>query len=132
MPEPTPEPIRVLYVDDEPDLRQIATFALQLDPGIAVESCASGRAALAHAAQWQPALILLDMMMPDLDGLATRRLLLENPATAAIPVAFVTAAARTHERAQLEAAGAIAIIAKPLDYTRLAQLVREMLGRPEP
>jgi CheY-like chemotaxis protein len=120
--------IRVLYVDDEPDLRQIACLSLQLDPGIEVRACASGEEALPIAAEWQPSLILLDMMMPGLDGLATRRLLREGPATAGIPVAFVTAAARRQEREQLEKADVIAIIAKPFDCLRLAQTVRGLLA----
>jgi len=120
--------IRVLYVDDEPDLRQIACLSLQLDPGIEVRACASGEEALPIAAEWRPSLILLDMMMPGLDGVETRRLLRDHPETASIPVAFVTAAARRHEREQLEEAGVIAIIAKPFDCLRLAQTVRDLLA----
>jgi len=122
------EAIRILYVDDEPDLRRIVTMSLQLDPEIEVRTCEGGREALAVAEEWQPMLILLDLMMPGLDGIATKGLLRAIPATSDIPVAFVTAAAHSDERRLLEEAGAVGIIAKPFDCMRLAQTVRGLLS----
>jgi len=121
------EMIRVLYVDDEPDLRMIAALALRLDPQLEVRTCATGHEGLAEAEEWQPALILLDWMMPDPDGIATRHLLRENPATAEIPVAFITGAANTDARRLLEQAGAVGIIEKPFEVRRLAQMVRSLI-----
>ena len=120
--------IRVLYVDDEPDLRRIVTMSLKLDPQLEVRTCEDGREGLEVAEEWQPALILLDMMMPGLDGIATHGLLRANPATCDIPVAFVTGVAHSDERRLLEKAGAVGIIAKPFDCTRLAQTVRSLLS----
>jgi len=123
------DPIRVLYIDDDPDLRTIVALALQRDPQMEVRTCATGREGLAVAEEWQPSLVLLDMMMPELDGVATRRLLRANPATADIPVAFITAVARGAERKLMEEAGAVGIIEKPFAVLELAQIVRELLAR---
>lgn len=122
------ETIRVLYIDDEPDLRHIVELALGMSSGMEVRSCANGWDGLAVAEEWRPALILLDMMMPELDGLGTLRLLREKPATSAIPVVFVTAMVRAEDRQRIEQAGALAIISKPFEVTRLAPLVRSLLA----
>ncbi len=62
---------RILYVDDEADIREVAAMAIGLDPELQVETCASGAEALLRAAEWQPDLILLDVMMPGMDGPTT-------------------------------------------------------------
>ncbi len=72
---------RILYVDDEPDIRDIAMMALELDPEIEARSCSSGREALGEAAVWKPDLILLDVMMPEMDGPETLRRLRESEET---------------------------------------------------
>ncbi|TIR46392.1 MAG: response regulator, partial [Mesorhizobium sp.] len=90
-------PARILYVDDEDDIREIAQMSLELEPEFEVRSSASGIAALTDAADWRPDLILLDVMMPDMDGPETLRRLADSPLTAAIPVAFITARTQTHE-----------------------------------
>ena len=72
---------RILYVDDEPDLREVAVMSLELDPDFEVRDCGSGEAALGIARAWKPALILLDMMMPGMDGPATLRALREETLT---------------------------------------------------
>jgi PAS domain S-box-containing protein len=81
----------VLYVDDEPDIREIAALALRLDGTLDVRAAASGAEALAVARERAPDLMLLDVMMPDLDGPATLTRFRAEPALAAIPVVFVTA-----------------------------------------
>lgn len=118
---------RILYVDDEADLREIATMSLELDPGFAVRTAASGSAALEQARDWQPALILLDVMMPGMDGPATLAALAADPSTMAIPVVFITA--KTHPRhvGDLKALGARAVLAKPFDPMALAGTVRSLL-----
>lgn len=120
--------IRILYVDDEADLREIAAMSLELDPGFEVRTAPSGSEALVTAREWQPALILLDVMMPGMDGPATLAALGTDPSTAAIPVAFITA--KTHPRhvGDLKALGARAVMAKPFDPMTLSGTVRALLS----
>jgi CheY-like chemotaxis protein len=124
-------PTRILYVDDEDDIREIAQMSLELDPQFEVRSSASGIEALADAADWQPDLILLDVMMPDMDGPETLRRLAGSPLTASIPVAFITARTQTHEVERYRAMGAVGVIAKPFDPLALAGEVRKLLSSGE-
>ncbi len=118
---------RILYVDDEPDIREVAQLALELDPEFEVRSCASGAEALELAPAWQPDLILLDVMMPIMDGPAVLARLRALPETKATPVVFITARTQQQEVAQLQALGAEGVIAKPFDPMSLARQVRELL-----
>lgn len=120
--------IRILYVDDESDIREVASMSLELDPELEVRTCASGAEALAEAPDWQPALILLDVMMPGMDGPSTLAALKAGPETADIPVVFITARAQPQEVEMLKALGARGVISKPFDPMNLAQQVREYLG----
>ena len=119
---------RILYVDDEEDLRDIAALSLQLDPSLDVRTAASGAEALEQARDWRPALILLDVMMPGMDGPATLRALQADPATITIPVAFITA--KTHPRhvEDLRALGAKDVLAKPFDPMSLAATARKLIA----
>jgi two-component system OmpR family response regulator len=118
---------RVLYVDDEAHIREIATLSLSLDPELEIRSCASGAEALAAIDGWRPDLILLDVMMPGMDGPTTLAKLRENPASVAIPVVFITARTQTRERERFLALGAAGIIAKPFDPMQLAQTAKGFL-----
>lgn len=118
---------RILYVDDEADIREIAEMALELDPQFLVRTCGSGREGLAMARDWKPDLILLDVMMPELDGPAVLGLLGEDPATSGIPVVFITARTQAQEVANLRALGARGVIAKPFDPMALAGQARAFL-----
>ncbi|RWG76284.1 response regulator [Mesorhizobium sp.] len=121
-------PARILYVDDEDDIREIAQMSLELDPQFEVRSCASGVEALTDAADWQPDLILLDVMMPDMDGPETLQRLAGSPLTASIPVVFITARTQTHQVERYLAMGAVGVIAKPFDPMVLAGEVRKLLS----
>jgi len=121
-------PARILYVDDEDDIREIAQLSLELDPEFEVRSSASGVEALTDAADWRPDLILLDVMMPDMDGPETLRRLADSPLTASIPVVFITARTQTHEVERYLAMGAVGVIAKPFDPLALAGDVRKLLS----
>lgn len=118
---------RILYVDDEPDIREVAEMALGLDPDFEVQTAASGAEALPQAEAWQPDLILLDVMMPGMDGPAVLGRLAEQPATAKVPVVFITARTQAQEVAALIALGARGVIAKPFDPMSLAAQVRAFL-----
>jgi len=119
--------IRILNVDDDPDIREVAELSLGLDPDFEVRGCASGMEALAIAAAWTPFLILLDAVMPGMDGPTTLMHLRENPATADIPVLFMTARAQSHEVAHFISLGARGVISKPFDPMTLAFQVRSHL-----
>ena len=82
---------RVLYIDDEPDIREVASMALEIDPEFEVRCCASGREGLVEAREWLPQIILLDVMMPGLDGPSTLGIIKGDPCLAHIPVVFITA-----------------------------------------
>jgi CheY-like chemotaxis protein len=116
--------LRVLHVDDEPDIREIVQISLNLDPGMETRSCASGPDALEAIKAWTPDIVLLDVMMPIMDGPATLALLRENAQTADIPVVFMTARVQTRERDRLLALGAVEVIAKPFDPMGLPAKLR--------
>jgi CheY-like chemotaxis protein len=115
--------LRVLHVDDEPDIREVVELALGLDPSLAVQSCGSGPAALIAAATWSPDLILLDVMMPGMDGPTTLAHLRKSPKTAGIPVVFMTARVQQRELDRFVSLGAEGVIAKPFDPMTLAASV---------
>ena len=119
--------LRVLHVDDEPDIRELVEISLGLDPELFVISCASGNDALATAAEWSPNVILMDVMMPVMDGPQTLSQLRKCKIIANIPVVFMTARAQTSELAHLLSLGAAGVIAKPFDPITLAGAVRGYL-----
>lgn len=116
--------LRILHVDDEPDIRDVVELSLGLDPAFSVRSCASGTDALAMATGWAPDMILCDVMMPVMDGPATLARLRECPQTVNIPVVFMTARAQTRELEHFKSLGATGVIAKPFDPMTLANAVR--------
>jgi CheY-like chemotaxis protein/HPt (histidine-containing phosphotransfer) domain-containing protein len=118
---------RILIVDDEPDIRRVVERSLDRDRELALQSCASGQEALSIAAEWTPHLILLDVMMPGMDGPTTLSYLQEDPLTAAIPVVFLTARARSQELDYVASLGASGAIAKPFEPKELRTLVRSYL-----
>ena len=119
---------RILYVDDEADIREVAQMSIELDAGFEVRTCSSGPEAIAEAAAWRPDLILLDVMMPGMDGPTVFARLREQGDMARIPVVFITARTHAHEVAAFFELGARGVIAKPFDPMRLAEQVREFLG----
>jgi CheY-like chemotaxis protein len=119
--------IRLLHIDDEPDIREIVEISLGLDPAFTIRSCKSGPEGLVVAAEWKPDIILLDVMMPLMDGPATLAGLLENPETASIPVIFMTARAQARELDRFRSLGAVGAIAKPFEPMTLAASVRKFL-----
>lgn len=122
-------PIRVLCADDEDDIRTILRVALSLDRELDVHFVASGLEALAQAKGGSYDAIMLDGMMPDLDGYETCRRLKADPATAGIPVVFLTAKSQRHEMQRALALGAIACLTKPFDPMTIAGELRRALGR---
>jgi CheY-like chemotaxis protein len=122
--------IRILVVDDEPDIREVVDVSLGLDRELTMRACASGADALVMAAEWSPSLILLDVMMPLMDGPTTLANLRKNPRTAHIPVLFLTARTQSGEIEQYISLGAQGVLSKPFDPMTLATSVRSYLPQP--
>ena len=120
---------RILLVDDEADIRAVARLALEAVGGFEVHECASGLAAPAAVADYQPQLILMDIMMPGQDGMETLKVLRATPGLPPVPVVFMTAKVQPQEVAAFRSLGAIDVIAKPFDPMKLAQVVRQIWER---
>lgn len=110
---------RILYVEDDPDIRLIVKIALETLGSYTVAICNSGQEAINYAPQSDAQLILLDVMMPRVDGVMTLRQLREIPQTSGIPVIFMTAKVQPDEISHYQSLGAIAVIAKPFDPMQL-------------
>jgi DNA-binding response OmpR family regulator len=121
--------LKLLYVEDEPDIMEVATLSLELDPGIEVRTAYSGHAAftLLDKDDWRPDVLLLDVMMPDMDGPTVLSMIRRRPDMATTPVIFCTARAQNEDRIRLLSLGAIGVITKPFDPLSLAQDVRALL-----
>ncbi|HQS31999.1 MAG: hypothetical protein B7X59_07210 [Polaromonas sp. 39-63-203] len=117
---------RILYVEDEPDIRLIAQMALEAVGGLTVIVCASGPEALRAAPASRADLLLLDVMMPGMDGPSTLKALRELPATADTPVIFMTAKVQAAEVAAYKALGAIDVIPKPFDPMELSAQIQRI------
>ncbi|PTW56566.1 response regulator receiver domain-containing protein [Breoghania corrubedonensis] len=117
--------MRVLYVDDEDDIREVAALSLGLDPELEINVCASGSEALAKVREWAPDIILLDVMMPGMDGPETLAKLREIETTAETPVVFITARTQAYEIERFLSLGAVGVIAKPFDPLGLPREVRD-------
>lgn len=123
------EQVNVLVVDDSRLIRQLAQVALESAAGWQVRAVETGAEALELARTEPPEAILLDALMPDMDGAATLAGLQSSPATRDIPVIVVTAMDRPEEHAEFVRLGAIGVISKPFQVHRLARQVSELLGR---
>ncbi|MFV3074538.1 response regulator [Niveispirillum fermenti] len=116
----------VLYVDDDPDLRAMAELALSGVGGMRVVLCDDGASAPALAHEHGVQLVLLDVLMPGMDGPATLKALRAYPVTVETPVIFVTACDQPEERSSLLALGAAGVMTKPLDLMGMAAEVRSL------
>ena len=119
----------LLYVDDEPDIREIVEMSLGLVDDVVVHTCESGEQALKTISALQPDLVLLDVMMPTMDGPTTLSRMRGVPGLAAIPIIFVTAKAMPQEIEYFRMLGAAGVIAKPFDPMQLGQQVVKIWER---
>jgi CheY-like chemotaxis protein len=119
---------RILLVEDEDDIREVAQACLELTRGWEVHTASSGLQGLELALDVQPDAVLLDVMMPDLDGPGTLAGLRNNAATRDIPVIFLTAKVHSTERARFMDLGARGVLAKPFDPMTLGDEVAGILG----
>ena len=118
---------KILIVDDEEDVRAIATLGLEMSAGWNVFTAQSGEEALTQAAIHQPDVILLDMMMPDMDGRTTLQQLKTNPATSNIPVILVTAKVQQSDRESFADLQVAAVFAKPFRPLQIAEQISKVL-----
>ncbi|MBK4729788.1 response regulator [Oxynema sp. CENA135] len=119
---------RILVIDDEDDIREVAQLSLEMVGGWQVLTASSGPEGIEVASQQKPDAILLDVMMPELDGPSTFKKLQNNPETAKIPVILLTAKVLSADRQRFAELGVTAIVAKPFDPMNLATQVAELLG----
>ncbi len=123
---------RILLVEDDSDIRAVATLALERVGGFEVEACASGAAALDAISECRPDLVLLDVMMPEMDGPGVLERLRADSAGRDVPVVMLTAKVHHLETARLRDLGAVDVIHKPFDPMALPAAVRaiwQRLGR---
>ncbi len=116
----------ILYVDDEPDMRMLVQLTLENMGGIKVSLCESGLDAVEMAQTGTAQLILLDVMMPDMDGPAVLKEILNNPKTANIPVFFLTGRSAPEAVASYKDMGAKGVLSKPFDLVTLPDQVRSL------
>lgn len=120
--------LKILQVEDEPDIREITALSFDLDTDVQLRAASSGVEALdVLAGGFVPDVILLDVMMPQLDGPSTLTRIRALPGHADTPVIFLTARTQASERSRYLALGAIGVITKPFDPMTLGQQVRAML-----
>lgn len=120
---------RILYVEDEPDIQAVARIALEHVGGFILEICNSGMEALERGPLFKPDLLLLDVMMPGMDGVTTLRELRKLPGLQTIPAMFMTAKVQPSEVAQLRQQGAIDVIPKPFDPMTLSENIRSLWNK---
>ncbi|MDH5231389.1 MAG: response regulator [Gammaproteobacteria bacterium] len=117
---------KILYIEDEPDITAIATVALETVGGFDLKSCSSGFQAIEEIHQFNPDLILLDVMMPDLDGPSTLTKIRELEQFRDTPAIFMTAKAQPDDIKQLKAMGVLDVITKPFDPMTLSKQINQI------
>lgn len=121
---------RILIVDDEYDIRAVVQLTLKAVGGWDVASAASGQEGLEKAVGQSPDVILLDVMMPEMDGISTFKILQAHPETEQIPVIFLTAKAQAAERRQFNDLGVSGVITKPFNSLDLPEQIAKILHWP--
>lgn len=120
---------KILYVEDDPDIQAIAVMVLDAISGFTLLACSSGAEAVGKAVAFNPDLVLLDVMMPGMDGPETLQALRKLPELANTPVVFMTAKVQPQEVQGYLELGAVGVIAKPFDPMTLADQLREIWVR---
>ena len=118
----------ILLIDDEDDIREVAALSLETVAGWNTLAAPDGRQGLAMASEHKPDAILLDVMMPGMDGPTTFRKLSEDPATTGIPVLLLTAKVQSSDQRHFADLGVRAVLLKPFDPLTLSTQIAEVLG----
>ena len=119
---------RILIIDDEDDIREVAALSLEATAGWQVFTASSGIEGIAMASAEQPDAILMDVMMPGVDGPATFRKMQQDSAIAHIPVLLLTAKVQGVDQRRFASLGVAAVLFKPFDPLTLAQQISDVLG----
>jgi two-component system OmpR family response regulator len=117
--------VRILYVEDEPDIRQLVSLALDVVGGFTLKTCNSGLEALNAIETFEPQLLLLDVIMSELDGPGTLKKIREIEAYKEIPAIFITAKVQLDEIQGYFEVGVVDVIVKPFDPMTLAERIQE-------
>ena len=121
--------IKILYAEDEKDIRTITQIALEDIGGFEVKYCENGKEVLAAINEFQPDLLLLDVMMPVMDGPETIKKIREEQKFKDIPAIFMTAKIQPEEVVQYQEMGVVDVITKPFDPMKLAEKIRRTLDK---
>lgn len=124
--------LKILHVEDEPDIREVAAMALDLEGDIVLRAAASGPEALALLEDWTPDVVLLDVMMPGMDGPTVLAELRKRPKLRETPVIFMTARVQSSQVADYLSLGAVGVITKPFDPMTLGGGIRDILAGVRP
>ena len=114
---------RIMYVEDDQDIQAIARIALETVGGFTLNVCSSGQEALDNVIAFKPDLLLMDVMMPGMDGPTTLKAIKKIPEVSKTPIIFMTAKVQTDEVANLLAMGAMEVIPKPFNPMQLANQI---------
>ncbi len=120
---------KILYVEDEPDIQEVAIEAMTALGGFEIKACSNGKEALAACAGFGPDLILMDVMMPEMDGPTTLKSLKADGATSSIPVIFMTAKVQSHEVEEYKKQGVVDVIKKPFDVMTLSDQIKDIWAK---
>ena len=121
-------PKKILLVDDEDDIREVAKVSLEMVGGMEVVTATNGVEALEKVKAEMPDAVLLDVMMPEMDGPTTFQKLQEDTATQHIPVVFLTAKVQSEDSSRFAELGVMGVIGKPFDPMKLSKQLVEILG----
>lgn len=119
-----PSLTRILYVEDEPDIQAIVKMALELIGGFTLQVCSRGKEAVEVAPDFKPDMILLDVMMPDMDGITTLKAIRQISSLTSTPVVFMTAKVQQQEIEYYKTIGAVDVICKPFDPMALPSTIQ--------
>jgi CheY-like chemotaxis protein len=117
-----PQPTRVVLIEDDPDLRRVVQLTLQFGAAWTVDTAADGPAGIEMVQRVKPDLVLVDLMMPGMDGYEVCRRLVSDKATARIPIVLLTAR-QNLDPERVRASGARGVITKPFDLDALAPTI---------
>ncbi len=118
----------ILLIDDEETIQEVVQVGIEIEAGWQVAIASSGEEGINLAQNQQPDAILLDVMMPDMDGIATLSQLKANIKTRTIPVIFLTAKTQAAEEDQFQSLGVVDVITKPFNSMTLASQIAKILG----
>lgn len=120
---------KILYIDDDADIRELVALSLELEASFLIKTARSGCTGLDIAREFLPDLILLDVMMPEMDGPTTLAIAQSDPKLLMTPVVFITSRSQPHQVSYLLSLGALGVIPKPFDPLTLSeQVLQYMLG----